>query len=331
MTTLQSVPLAAGLLATALLTPVVSAQNVGIGTTTPKSKLSVNGSTASGGLAIGDATYTSTTGTVAPTNGAIIQGNTGIATVAPICQLDVRGTTKIMATTGVQTGEFWSGTANADGFEVITYPASGNAVTVGIQRSGQFPPLHLSKPEGAADGDLFTSYIVGGVLRGSVSATAGGVAFNTTSDERLKEHIRPSAKGLAEVMKMQVSDYNYKTSPDRGETGFIAQQLQTVFPNAVTEGGENPTENPWTVDYGRVTPVLAKAIQQLKQEKDAEIAELKGRLAKLEGLVAENAQLKAANAELAAMASDVETLKKAVSAIQVKGGENAVRTVSLTK
>jgi len=73
----------AGLLAAALSTAVVSAQNVGIGTTTPKSKLSVNGSTASGGLAIGDAGYTSTTGIVAPINGAIIQGFTGIGTKSP--------------------------------------------------------------------------------------------------------------------------------------------------------------------------------------------------------------------------------------------------------
>jgi len=73
----------AGLLAAALSTTVVSAQNVGIGTTTPKSKLSVNGSTASGGIAVGDATYTSTTGTVAPLNGAIIQGFTGIGTKSP--------------------------------------------------------------------------------------------------------------------------------------------------------------------------------------------------------------------------------------------------------
>jgi hypothetical protein len=79
----------AGLLATALLTTVVSAQNVGIGTTTPKSKLSVNGSTASGGIAVGDATYTSTTGTVAPLNGAIIQGNTGIGTKTPFWPLTV--------------------------------------------------------------------------------------------------------------------------------------------------------------------------------------------------------------------------------------------------
>ena len=83
MITYRTDSLLAGLLATALLTTLAAAQNVGIGTSTPKSKLSVNGSTASGGLAIGDATYTSTTGTVAPLNGAIIQGFTGIGTKSP--------------------------------------------------------------------------------------------------------------------------------------------------------------------------------------------------------------------------------------------------------
>ncbi len=82
---------AASLLATALLTTIASGQNVGIGTTTPKSKLSVNGSTASGGLAVGDASYTSTTGTVAPLNGAIIQGKTGIGTPTPLGNLHVVG------------------------------------------------------------------------------------------------------------------------------------------------------------------------------------------------------------------------------------------------
>jgi hypothetical protein len=51
----RGVSLRASLVATALLSSLVSAQNVGIGTTTPKSKLSVNGTTASGGLAVGDA------------------------------------------------------------------------------------------------------------------------------------------------------------------------------------------------------------------------------------------------------------------------------------
>ena len=46
---------------------------------------------------------------------------------------------------------------------------------------------------------------------------------------------------------------------------------------------------------------------------------------------AENAKLKADNAALSAAVSDVAALKQAVAALQVKGEEGAVRTVSLTK
>ena len=91
MITHSNTSLFAGLLATALFTSVASAQNVGIGTTTPKSKLSVNGTTASGGMAIGDATYTSTTGTAAPLNGAIVQGRVGIGTTNPAMRLHLEG------------------------------------------------------------------------------------------------------------------------------------------------------------------------------------------------------------------------------------------------
>jgi hypothetical protein len=59
--------------ATLLFVSSAAAQNVGIGVSNPQSKLSVNGTTAGGGLAIGDSTYTSTSGTVAPASGALIQ------------------------------------------------------------------------------------------------------------------------------------------------------------------------------------------------------------------------------------------------------------------
>jgi hypothetical protein len=132
------------------------------------------------------------------------------------------------------------------------------------------------------------------------------VAFNTTSDERLKENIRPSSKGLAEVMKMKVCDYNYRSAPGADETGFIAQQLDTVFPEEVTAGGEDPKEKPWTVDYGRVTPVLAKAIQ----EQQSEIGSMKAEIA---ALTDENRQLRAQATTVAMLAAKLEALEKVVA------------------
>ena len=412
----RSRSLQAGFLAAAFITGSASAQNVGIGTTTPKSKLSVNGSTVSGGMAIGDATYTSTTGTVAPTNGAIIQGNVGIGTPNPAQLLHVfdgnflrnnsDGTAfTIMTTDGAMrtyrdgpsktvptvngyldvlndptagtpygrmyyykglagqtaplnsgeglafyagtstspqmllettsgslglgtvvpqgrlhvngqlyvaepgfTGAFWNGSANMNGAQISTDGYMGLHREVGAN-------LYLSKPAGAVVGQPFALFSVDGTGTGSITRTAGGVSFNTTSDERLKENIRPSAKGLGDVMKIQVSDFNYKSNPEHDETGFIAQQLYTVFPDAVTVGGENAAENPWTVDYGRVTPVLVRAVQEQQAE--------------IEGLKAENARLRNQADDLVAR---MEAMEKAMVTLQGGGAANAVvRPISFAK
>jgi hypothetical protein len=100
-----------------------AAQNVGIGVSNPQSKLSVDGTTSSGGLAIGDSTYTSTAGTVSPTNGAIIQGFTCIGTTKP------RGRRTVVNDNGKNGGQVAEisldsyGTSHATDFE--TYNARG--------------------------------------------------------------------------------------------------------------------------------------------------------------------------------------------------------------
>ncbi|HEY2171382.1 MAG TPA: tail fiber domain-containing protein [Candidatus Angelobacter sp.] len=70
-------------------------------------------------------------------------------------------------------------------------------------------------------------FAINGAAPGSIYTTGTGVVHSTASDERLKENIRPTAKGLKEVMRIQVSDFNFKSKPGSNETGFIAQQLYT--------------------------------------------------------------------------------------------------------
>ena len=103
-----------------------------------------------------------------------------------------------------------------------------------------------------------------------MNSNTTATTYVTSSDRRLKENITPTRLGLADLMKLQPVDYNFIADAAKTvQTGFIAQDLNTVFPDAVTEGGDDATTKPWSVDYGRVTPLLVKFIQDLKAENDA--------------------------------------------------------------
>lgn len=97
-----------------------------------------------------------------------------------------------------------------------------------------------------------------------------GVAFNTVSDRRIKENIATTTRGLDTLMQLPVDDFSFIADPAHATTtGFIAQELFKVFPWAVTTNGDDgmvalsPTSTPWAVDYGRVTPLIVKAVQDV--------------------------------------------------------------------
>ena len=75
-----------------------------------------------------------------------------------------------------------------------------------------------------------------------------------------------------------------------GTTVFIAQELYEIFPNAVTKPAKE--EDMWSVDYGKVTPLLVKGMQDLKAEND--------------GLKSENEEMKEENSDLKARLLKIE-------------------------
>ncbi len=138
-------------------------------------------------------------------------------------------------------------------------------------------------------------------------------AFINTSDRRLKENIKPTHYGLASVMKMQVVDYTYKADSKKPHTGFIAQDLHQVYPEAVAVGGEDLKTQPWGVDYAKLTPILTKAIQEQQQQIDLLF---KDKTALASQVEAQSEQLAGQAAEIAALkqqqAKEIATLKAAL-------------------
>jgi hypothetical protein len=119
-------------------------------------------------------------------------------------------------------------------------------------------------------------------IQGTISVTTSAVTYNSTSDYRLKENITPLENGLDRLMQLKPSKFNWITTGEEAE-GFIAHELQEYFPDAVTgekDAVYSSTGNikPQSVDYGRITPLLVKAIQELKVQNDdlqSQINELK--------------------------------------------------------
>jgi hypothetical protein len=103
--------------------------------------------------------------------------------------------------------------------------------------------------------------------RGLIRVDTSGTSYTSVSDYRLKENITPIENGLDRLMQLKPSKFNWIETGNESE-GFIAHELQEIFPGAVTgekDAVYSSTGNikPQTVDYGRITPLLVKAIQEL--------------------------------------------------------------------
>jgi len=106
---------------------------------------------------------------------------------------------------------------------------------------------------------------------GTIVINAGGVAYNTTSDYRLKEDLK-DFNGLDKVSKIKVYDFKWKNLNER-TNGVLAHELAEVLPYAVS-GVKDALNHEGKIeaksfDYYKLTPVLVKAIQELKAEIDA--------------------------------------------------------------
>ena len=94
---------------------------------------------------------------------------------------------------------------------------------------------------------------------GSITTNGSATAYNTSSDYRLKEDLQ-DFKGLELVSKIPV--YNYKWKADESRSyGVMAHELAEVLPDAVS--GDKDAEEMQGVDYSKIVPLLVKSIQEL--------------------------------------------------------------------
>ena len=100
---------------------------------------------------------------------------------------------------------------------------------------------------------------------GSISVTTTTTAYNTSSDARLKTHVRALTGSGAIIDALKPSVFDWKTG-QKDSFGFIAQETFEVFPAAVTKGDDNPhvIEQQWAMDAGKFMPLAIAELQSLR-------------------------------------------------------------------
>lgn len=260
---------------------ITDAGKVGIGTTGPNEKLSVVGnvllqdSTSKFGFQ-NDATNYYLGGGMTTTTGIVGHGyygwtfrggsgtglrvdassNVGIGTDSPIAKLHV------------VSGRTYLAAASEPYALGVQYNTGTAGIFIGGTSAGH---LQFSTWGGTSIATLDSS--------GNHTATA----FLYSSDKRLKTDIRPLGHALDKLAAIQPVSFRFisPTLTSRTHLGVIAQEVETVFPEAVTTKPDGYK----AVDYPALVPVLIEAVKELKVDNDSLRAEnraLERRLDKFE-------------------------------------------------
>jgi len=98
-------------------------------------------------------------------------------------------------------------------------------------------------------------------IRGNGNVENANGVYGTISDLRLKENISDARNYLADLLKLRVVKYSLKSEESDVATkiGFIAQEVEQVFPSLIT----TDTDDNKSIKTSVLIPMLLKAIQEL--------------------------------------------------------------------
>ena len=272
--------------------------NVGIGTATPIKPLQVWGGVIFGASADSRATTMTVN---APGSTVTYSANADIGDGARIMCLqcpDLSSTTANLVSFSLQVAPTGSGGTqrtciDLKGFRVASQAYGGFCVTSPFDSGGSYDLLYADRTQ-----VYFQQSLRNGTLAGTgnraLYADPSGYLTTTASDARLKTDIASMSYGLDVVNKFRPISFNWISGDSRGpqrEIGFIAQEVQELVPEVVNPSSDGIL----SLDYSKLTAVLAKAVQELSAkntnlETQLETAQndidlLESRLAAIEALI----------------------------------------------
>ena len=96
--------------------------------------------------------------------------------------------------------------------------------------------VKVQTSNGSGNNDLLIFYDGNGTECGTISLDAGGnsVAYNTSSDYRLKENTENLTDGITRLKQLKPYKFNWKSKPDGNKVdGFYAHEVSSIVPESI--------------------------------------------------------------------------------------------------
>ena len=103
---------------------------------------------------------------------------------------------------------------------------------------------------------------------GTITTNGSSTSYNTSSDYRLKESVSYDFDATTRLKQLKPCRFNFIADADTTVDGFLAHEVQSVVPEAIT-GTHNEVDddgNPvyQQIDQAKLVPLLVKTIQELE-------------------------------------------------------------------
>ena len=103
---------------------------------------------------------------------------------------------------------------------------------------------------------------------GEIKTSGSSTSYVTTSDHRLKENVTADWDATTRLKQLNPVRFNFISDADTTVDGFLAHEVQSVVPEAIT-GTHNEVDDDGNpvyqgIDQSKLVPLLVKTIQELE-------------------------------------------------------------------
>ena len=184
--------------------------------------------------------------------------NQGDATLDERMRIDQNGNVMVGATSAFTTGDDNSGGSGA------VHIARSSERCLFLKRTG-------------SNGEI-VNFIRGGITNpvGTISIDTSTTTYATSSDYRLKENVVYDWDATTRLKQLKPARFNFIVDPDTTVDGFLAHEVSSIVPKAIT-GTKDEVDDDGNavmqgIDQSKLVPLLVKTIQEL----EARITALEG-------------------------------------------------------